>query len=71
MKARSIATICLVLIPSIGIALAQDNPGDATQRVTGCLKKAPLTCPAHGRKCKLWGLQSKNISFSEHVGRIR
>jgi hypothetical protein len=39
MKAKLIAAIYLVLIPSIGIALAQDNPGDATQRVTGCLKK--------------------------------
>jgi hypothetical protein len=39
MKAKLIATICLVLIPSIGVALAQDNPGEATQRVTGCFKK--------------------------------
>jgi hypothetical protein len=39
MRTRLIATISLVLSASIGIALAQGNPDDATQRVTGCLKK--------------------------------
>jgi hypothetical protein len=57
MKARLIATICLALIPSIGIALAQDNPGDATQRVTGCLKNGT---------CNVYPLIDGNVRRKRH-----
>jgi hypothetical protein len=64
----------LMLIPLIlaglGIAVAQDNPDDSTQRVTGCVRKGSEA--NHYRLLddngKLWNLQSKNVSFAPHVG---
>ena len=65
-----ITLVAIVIASGLGIAVAQDNPDDSTQRVTGCVKKGPEA--NHYRLLddngKLWKLQSKNVSFAPHVG---
>jgi len=65
-----ITLVAMVIATGLGIAVAQDNPDDSTQRVTGCVRKGPEA--NHYRLLadngKLWNLQSKNVSFATHVG---
>lgn len=71
MKAQlGISMFAVLLIVSLGVSLAQDDPDDSRQRVTGCLRKGAA---AHrynliDENGKLWGLQSKNVSLGPHVG---
>ena len=40
MKAQlRIGMLAVVIIAALGVGLAQDNPDDSMQRVTGCLRK--------------------------------
>jgi hypothetical protein len=73
MKTRlKIAMVAVAIMTILGIANGQDDPDDSTQRVTGCVRKAPEA--NHYRLLddngKLWNLQSKNVSFAEHVGHL-
>jgi len=65
-----ITLVAMVIASGLGIAVAQDNPDDSTQRVTGCVRKGSEA--NHYRLLddngKLWKLQSKNVSFAPHVG---
>jgi hypothetical protein len=64
-----ITLVVTVIATGLGIAVAQDNPDDSTQRVTGCVRKGSEN---HYRLLddngKLWNLQSKKVSFAPHVG---
>jgi hypothetical protein len=65
-----IVMFVVATILSSGIALAQDNPDDSMQTVTGCLRKG-VTAKVYAlmdENGKLWNLQSKNVSFAPHVG---
>ena len=65
---KRIAIITPLLIATTGFALAQDDPDDATQRVTGCLKKNTANVYVlMDENGKLWDLHSKNASFAQHV----
>ena len=71
MKAQlGISMFAVLLIASSSAALAQDDPDDSIQRVTGCLRKGAAA--NHYRLIdengKLWDLQSKNVSFAPHLG---
>ena len=69
MIAKQILILTLAMIASTAYALAQDNPDDATQRVTGCLKKNTANVYVlMDENGKLWDLHSKNVSFAQHVG---
>ena len=73
MKTRlKIAMVAVGILTTLGIANGQDDPDDSTQRVTGCIRKAPDA--NHYRLLddngKLWNIQSKNVSFAEHVGHV-
>jgi len=65
-----IILVAMVIASGLGIAVAQDDPDDSTQRVTGCVRKGSEA--NHYRLLddngKLWNLQSKNVSFAPHVG---
>jgi hypothetical protein len=65
-----ITLVAMVTATGLGIAVAQDNPDDSTQRVTGCVRKGSEE--NHYRLLddngKLWNLQSTNVSFAPHVG---
>jgi hypothetical protein len=62
----------VVIIATLGVGFAQDNPDDSMQRVTGCVRKAPEA--NHYRLLddngKLWNPQSKNVRFAPHVGHL-
>jgi hypothetical protein len=62
----------VVIIATLGVGFAQDNPDDSMQRVTRCVRKAPEA--NHYRLLddngKLWNLQNKNVSLVPHVGRL-
>ena len=73
MKAQlRIGMLAVVIIATLGMGFAQDNPDDSMQRVTGCVRKAPEA--NHYRLLddngKLWNLRSKNVSFAPHVGHL-
>jgi hypothetical protein len=73
MKAQlRIGMLAVVIIAALGVGLAQDNPDDSMQRVTGCLRKDANTKRYRllDENGKLWNLQSKNVSFAPHVGHL-
>jgi hypothetical protein len=67
-----IAILAVAIITILGIANAQDNPDDSTQRVTGCIRKDASNNRYRllDENGKLWNLQSKNVSFAPHVGHL-
>jgi hypothetical protein len=73
MKAQlRIGMLAVVIIATLGVGFAQDDPDDSAQRVTGCVRKGPDA--NHYRLLddngKLWDLQSKNVRFAPHVGHL-
>jgi hypothetical protein len=73
MKAQlRIGMLAVVIIATLGVGFAQDDPDDSAQRVTGCVRKGPDA--NHYRLLddngKLWNLRSKNVSFAPHVGHL-
>jgi hypothetical protein len=73
MKAQlRIGMLAVVIIATLGVGFAQDDPDDSAQRVTGCVRKGPganryRLLDDNG---KLWNLQSKNVRFAPHVGHL-
>jgi hypothetical protein len=67
-----VVILFLAMITAPGLALAQDNPDDSTQRVTGCVRKgaAANLYRLMDENGKLWNLQSKTVSFAPHVGHM-
>jgi len=60
----------LVLMTVPNLALAQDNPDDSMQMVTGCLQKGsgPNSYTLTDDNGKLWDVHSKTVRFGPHVG---
>jgi hypothetical protein len=66
--ALGILALALIAVP--GVAVAQDNPDDSMQTVTGCLRKSGvanvyLLTDENG---KSWDLRSKTVSLGPHLG---
>ncbi len=67
-----IGILILAMITFPALVLAQDNPDDSIQRVTGCLRKGAVAGSYRlmDENGKLWDLRGKNISFTPHIGHM-
>jgi|ERR1019366_7231626 hypothetical protein len=66
----AIGILALAMIAVHCVAVAQDNPDDSMQTVTGCLRKGAdanvyMLTDENG---KSWDLRSKTVSLGPHVG---
>jgi hypothetical protein len=66
----AIGFFVLAMMALPGVAKAQDNMSDSTQKATGCLAKgtAANAYTLTDDSGKVWVLHSKTVKLGEHVG---